>query len=138
MYQSLKNYREGGYYSNNIKSEIKVCFERLEKVGDLLPADRWSSAKNSGALWLLKVDEVDQLSEVYDGIQNYNYEAKRLRDLAEDARRDPENAYLGLLWKGNSQRLAKFRDKLRELLEEYLRTQLVIKADEAGAYYAEP
>lgn len=56
MYLSIKNYRDGVYHKNNIKSEIKSCFERLERVGDLLPTDRWSSAKNSGALRLFKVD----------------------------------------------------------------------------------
>lgn len=64
---------------------------------------------------------IDKLSEAYDGIQYYNYEAKRTRDVGEDSRRNPENNFLICRWQANSQRLTEIRDKLRELLEEYLK-----------------
>ena len=140
-YQFCKNYWDKINYKKNIKWEINLCVDRLERAGDLLPTDRWTSVLNSGALRLFGVDEVDKLSRAYEGIQNYNYEAKRTRDAGEDHRKTPSYIHLEERWEEYSTRLNGIRDQLlselQKLLGEYL-NPLIIKADEAGAYYEYP
>jgi hypothetical protein len=134
IYKFIQDLRSRNHYRKNIKLEIELCIERLKRTGDLLPTDRWSSAINSGALKLFDVDETDQLSKLYEGIQNYNYEAKRTRDVGEDRRRDPENFNLQIRHILASWRLGGFRNWLQNLLEEYINTSK-IDADEAGTYW---
>lgn len=137
-YQSYRSLQDYIHHKKFIKAELDLCVERLGRTGDLLPMDRWTSALNSGALRLFTIDEADELSRAYEGIRNYNYEAKRTRDASEDWQRNPENIDLLARWGAYSSRLSRIRDpllnNLQELLGKTWLNQIIIKADEAGAY----
>jgi len=50
--------------------------------GNLLPIAMWNSAISSGDIGLLSFTDRTKLSSLYFEIDNYNYEAKRLRDVS--------------------------------------------------------
>jgi hypothetical protein len=55
---------------------------------NLIPIDAWKSIVNSGEIALFRDKAID-LSDTYFQIQNYNYEAKRVKDAIEDVRLHP-------------------------------------------------
>jgi RNAse (barnase) inhibitor barstar len=127
IYQYIKNFNDRIYYRDNIKSELELCIKRLEKVGNLLPVDRWISIRNSGALKFFSRTEVDNLSRAYEAIQNNNYEAKRVRDLAEEYKKfaaisfsleDSDVKRLKALWDSGSENLESKRIILQKGLQE--------------------
>lgn len=64
--------------------DIKKGIELLsERKGYLLPVDTWNSVVYSGCMELFEHDQAKMLGDAYFQIQNYSYEAKRLRDTSE-------------------------------------------------------
>lgn len=59
-----------------------LCIELLNGTVNLVPIDAWNSLVNSGDVALFK-DKAIELNDIYFKIQNYNYEAKRVRDAIE-------------------------------------------------------
>jgi hypothetical protein len=54
----------------------------LTGKGNLFPTLIWNSAISSGDIGLLSFAERTKLSSLYFEIDNYNYEAKRVRDVS--------------------------------------------------------
>jgi|WetSurMetagenome_2_1015567.scaffolds.fasta_scaffold288576_2 hypothetical protein len=107
----------------NLREELKKCQELLSGIGNLLPIAMWNSAISSGDIGLLSFTDRTKLSSLYFEIDNYNYEAKRLRDVAvivNSSHRDDAQNY----WKGltvsmmNTDQLLKA--KIVKMLEEQL------------------
>jgi hypothetical protein len=55
----------------------------------LLPIDCWISARNSGALRLFKVDEIDRLTRTYSEIGKYNFGVDAVRSAERDVKIHP-------------------------------------------------
>ena len=66
----------------NLREELKKCQEFLTGKGNLLPTAMWNSAISSGDIGLLSFADRTKLSSLYFEIDNFNYEAKRVRDVA--------------------------------------------------------
>ena len=73
----------------SIKIELNENQSRLEGYGRLVDKDIWDSGVASGKIQLLCSEQLLVLSKLYHTIENYNYEAKRCRDAAEEARSIP-------------------------------------------------
>lgn len=76
------------FFRNLLMHEAKESINLLGGTVNLIPVDAWNSIVNSGDIALFKDKAVD-LSDTYFQIQNYNYEAKRVRDAIEEAHIHP-------------------------------------------------
>jgi hypothetical protein len=55
------------------RSEIDLAIKLLGKENvEMLPADQWNSAVNSGALKLFNILELESLTNIYNHINRYN------------------------------------------------------------------
>jgi len=72
---------------NALHTELKEIRKKLTGKGNLLFPDIWNSAVSSGQVRLLNSEQVTKLAKVYRAIKGQEYEAKRLRDVAEDYRK---------------------------------------------------
>jgi hypothetical protein len=70
------------FFRKLLMHEAKKSIELLPGTVNLIPEDAWNSIVNSGDIALLK-DNVIELSDTYFDVQNYNYEAKIIRDAFE-------------------------------------------------------
>jgi len=71
------------FFRNLLLHEIRKSIDLLDqRKVNLIPVDAWDSLVNSGDTALFSEVAID-LSDVYFQIQNYNYEAKRVRDAVE-------------------------------------------------------
>ena len=77
----LENNRKS-FFRKLLFYEVKYSIELLNGMVNLVPIDAWNSLVNSGDIALFK-DKAIELNDVYFKIQNYNYEAKRVRDAEE-------------------------------------------------------
>ena len=77
----LENNRKS-FFRKLLLHEVKYSIELLNGTVNLVPIDAWNSLVNSGDIALFK-DKAIELNDVYFKIQNYNYEAKRVRDAEE-------------------------------------------------------
>ena len=77
----LENNRKS-FFRKLLLHEVKYSIELLNGMVNLVPIDAWNSLVNSGDIALFK-DKAIELNDVYFKIQNYNYEAKRVRDAEE-------------------------------------------------------
>ena len=77
----LENNRKS-FFRKLLLHEVKYSIELLNGTVNLVPIDAWNSLVNSGDIALFK-DKAIELNDVYFKIQNYNYEAKRVRDAIE-------------------------------------------------------
>ena len=71
--------------------EAKKSIELIPGTVNLIPVDAWNSVVNSGNVALFKDKAID-LSDTYFQIQNYNYEAKKVRYAIEEVRLHPGTA----------------------------------------------
>ena len=76
------------FFKNLLMQEAKKSIELIPGTVNLIPTDAWNSIVNSGDVALFEDKAID-LSEIYFQIQNYNYEAKRVRDAIEEMRLHP-------------------------------------------------
>ena len=86
VYDWLKDERNKKTLKENLKNELENCMELLSGQGNLLPIMMWNSIVTSGDVKLLSFDERNKLSRIYFEIDNHNYEAKRVRDSAVEAK----------------------------------------------------
>jgi len=77
----LENNRKS-FFRKLLLHEVKDSIKLLSGTVNLIPIDAWNSLVNSGDIALFK-DKAIELNDVYFKIQNYNYEAKRVRDAIE-------------------------------------------------------
>ena len=77
----LENNRKS-FFRKLLLHEVKYSIELLNGMVNLVPIDAWNSLVNSGDIALFK-DKAIELNDAYFKIQNYNYEAKRVRDAEE-------------------------------------------------------
>lgn len=76
------------FFRNLLMHEAKESIKLLGGTVNLIPVDAWNSIVNSGDIALFKGKAID-LSDTYFQIQNYNYEAKRVRDTIEEVKLHP-------------------------------------------------
>ncbi len=119
-YKDRKHRRE---LKVNLETELKKCKELLTGKGNLLPTVMWNSAISSGDIGLLSFTDRTKLSSLYFEIDNFNYEAKRVRDVAVIVNSSHGNDAIAY-WKGltvsimNNELLLK--EKIDKMLEEQL------------------
>jgi len=111
----------------NIRDELNRCIERLIGKGKLLPTSMWHSIVATGDLKLLPFSQRTKLSVIYFGIDNFNYEAKRVRDSEVLANvgtsrvivngMTPAKAY----WNRLSEKLLKEEDNVKQKLSKFLK-----------------
>ncbi len=73
------------FFKDLIMHEVSNAIETLEdkeRKYNLIPTDMWNSVVNSGYVSLFDGNAIE-VSELYFKMQNYNYEAKRIRDATE-------------------------------------------------------
>lgn len=103
------------------------CIERLTGKGKLLPTTMWHSTVATGDLKLFPFSQRSKVSMIYFDIDNFNYEAKRVRDSAVivnvgTSRKivdgmTPAKAY----WRRLSEQLLKEEDNLKKKLTGFLK-----------------
>ena len=77
------------FFKNLLMHEAKESIKLISGTVQLIPVDAWNSVVNSGDIALFEGKAID-LSDTYFQIQNYNYEAKRVRDAIEEVHLHPE------------------------------------------------
>lgn len=121
MYQWNRDRKMKLHYKELIKSEINKAIDLLrKKKGFLLPLDRWTSLVNTGVLKLFPLGVSIKLSDAYQEVRNYNYEAKRTRDIGERYRSSiskTQREIEGGNWENNSRDLIDRGEKLLQDLE---------------------
>ncbi len=70
------------FFSNLLMHEAKKSIELIGGNVNLIPIDAWNAIVNSGDIALFE-DKAIELSDIYFQIQNYNYEAKIIREAYE-------------------------------------------------------
>ena len=106
--------------------ELDGIKEKLTGEGHLHFPDIWDSAISSGQIRLLESDQVRKLASVYRDVRRIEYEAMRVRDLAEEYRlaktKGQVESDLAYLWSRYSatqkDREKKLLEKIKELLKE--------------------
>lgn len=97
MYQWNRDRKMKVHYKELIKSEINKSVGILsDNKGRLLPLDRWASLVNTGVLKLFPLGVSIKLSDAYQDVRNYNYEAKRTRDIGERYRSSIDQTQKGI------------------------------------------
>jgi len=113
----------------DLREELEEIKGKLTGQGHLLYPDIWRSAISSGQIRLLDSNQVNRLAKVYRKIQGLEYEAKRVRDAAEDLRRmgplvsDKERRLLHQRWADYSQILNNLEKELYKMIEEVLKEE---------------
>jgi hypothetical protein len=82
LYDWLKDEGNKKTLKESLKNELEKCIELLTGQGNLLPTMMWNSTVTSGDVKLLSFNDRTKLSQIYFNIENHNYEAKRVRDIA--------------------------------------------------------
>ena len=77
------------FFKNLLMHEATESIKLIAGTVNLIPVDAWNSMVNSGEIALFEGKAID-LSDTYFQIQNYNYEAKRVRDAIEEVNLHPE------------------------------------------------
>ena len=85
-YTWYKDRRNRRRLKESLKNELERCTNLLTGEGNLIPTMMWNSMVTSGDVQLLSFDERTRLASLYFEIDNYNYEAKRVRDSSVIAR----------------------------------------------------
>jgi len=130
-YEWHKNNTDRKKLKQNLKNELIKCDDLLIGKGNLIPTTMWLSAISSGDLRLLSFIDKAKLSSIYFEIENYNYEAKRVRDSAIIAQTDsnsreicdgmpPARAY----WVTMSKNLIRIEELLKQKIIELLKNQI--------------
>lgn len=110
----------------DLRNELMEIKGKLTGEGNLHFPDIWDSAVSSGQIRLLRSDQVMKLSSNYRDVKGIEYEAKRLRDLAEEYRLAQAKGQIpqdvGYLW-GRYSTVQKSREaellrRIEELLKE--------------------
>jgi hypothetical protein len=122
----IENRRAKKKLKENIESELKKCLPLLSGKSNLLPTMMWNSTITSGDVKLLSFSDRNKLSTVYSEIENYNYEAKRVRDNAVIAQvGDSKSRVDGMTppmahWVRSSKALLEVEESLKKRISELL------------------
>ena len=115
----------------NLKNELEQSMELLIEQGNLLPTMMWNSTVTSGDVKLLSFNERTRLSQIYFNIDNHNYEAKRVRDVAVMVKAgriggslDKPNVDANDYWKGLSVSLIQGERSLKEKIVVMLKDSM--------------
>ena len=113
----LENNRKS-FFRKLLLHEVKYSIELLNGTVNLVPIDAWNSLVNSGDIALFK-DKAIELNDAYFKIQNYNYEAKRVRDAVEHDNTEGPSLKNGKDYWRSKELKEKFNKKTKkDLLEE--------------------
>jgi hypothetical protein len=82
----FKNRQKKRSLRHDLHNELKVIRDKLTGKGNLHFPDIWDSAISSGQIRLLESEQVRKLTSVYRDVKGIEYEAKRVRDMAEEVR----------------------------------------------------
>ena len=118
----------------DLREELEETKSKLTGKGYMLCPDIWDSAISSGQIRLLNSEQVTKLARVYRYIKGTEYEAGRVRDLAEDYRRreriEVEHGHvpwdskpLKELWRDYSIRQKSREEITRTMIEEILKEE---------------
>jgi len=130
LYDWLKDEGNKKKLKENLKNELEKCVELLTEQGNLLPTMMWSSTVASGDVKLLSFNDRTKLSSIYFEIDNYNYEAKRVRDGAVMAQTGSHDIILNGMtaamayWTKLSKNLIGIDNKLKEKISELLKDSM--------------
>jgi hypothetical protein len=80
--KSYERSKDREQFLHEIKKELESCSKLLTGAGQLLPIDIWDYGKASDLLRLIPREARTQLAGLYYGIQCYNYEATKVRDVS--------------------------------------------------------
>ena len=109
----------------DLRNELEEIRGKLTGNGNLHFPDIWDSAVSSGQIRLLSSEQVMKLASVYRDVKGIEYEAKRVRDLAEEYRLTQAKGQvpsdLKYLWSRYSAILKSNEDELRKKIEELLK-----------------
>jgi hypothetical protein len=121
----LKDRRNKQGLLSRLHTELGEIKEKLTGEGHLHFPDIWDSAISSGQIRLLDAEQVRRLSSVYRDVKAVEYEARRVRDLAEEIRVAKAKGHvpneLNYLWSQYSALQRNSEEKLREKVEELLK-----------------
>ena len=123
FYDSYQNRKNRNRLCDSLREELENGKKRLDFEGRLLPNSIWLSAINSGYVMLLPYDLRMKMARVYNGIEWYNYEAKRVRDVAHVAETTfhPTSAReVRKYWDRLSHQLKVEESRVRRSIEELL------------------
>lgn len=122
LYQRWRNKKTKEQLLQGFRREVEDSIRRLQnRKGQLLPNDQWTHVLASGGLRLFNPDEGNELSRAYFGIGNYNYEAKRTRDMGERYRSEVDHksrSQIHLAWKLDSEQLFSMGEGLLRTLQD--------------------
>jgi len=121
LFQYLTDARARSEFLESFRSEIHDSIVSLQREQlELLPHAVWDAAGSSGALRLFRSNEIIALSRTYSGIRNFNYEAQRSRDRAEQYRsesNDQSRKQVESAWKTASESALKTGKSLLSMMQ---------------------
>jgi len=130
LYTAGKDKKNRKKLKENLKNELESCISLLNSQGNLLPKIMWDSSIASGDIGLLSFADRTKLSNAYFKIDNYNYEAKRVRDSAVIAQTGPRNIMVGgkskdeAYWQQLSHNLMLEELRIKDLISKLLKDEL--------------
>jgi len=123
LYADKKNRRK---LKGNLVNELKSCQQLLKGLGNLLPTTMWNSAISSGDIRLLSYTDRSNLSSLYFEIDNFNYEAKRVRDVAVMVNTTHSNDAISY-WKGLTVDMMNNELLLKEKITKVLESKMWVR-----------
>lgn len=105
------------FYRNLLMRNAKKAIDLLPGKVNLIPEDAWRSLVNSGDIALFK-DKAIELSDIFFEVQNYNYEAKLIREAYE------REIQFGPFWDPNGKEFSRASD-LKLILNEKTKPELL-------------
>lgn len=104
----------------NLREELEESRLKLEpKEGNLLPTVYWRSLISTGDITLIESPIRGNIARLFSKIEIHNYEAEKVRDIADKAKTSNDNQLLSL-WELYSKRLAKNEEELMHQIVELL------------------
>lgn len=109
------------FYKNWLMRDAKKSIELLPGKVNLIPEDAWKSLINSGDIALFK-NKAIELGNIFFEVQNYNYEAKLIREAYErEIQFGPFSDYNGKEFSRASDLKDIFNSKTKPVLLQHLR-----------------
>lgn len=123
LYSFCQDRKNRGKLKENLRNELDSCQSLLVGKGNLLPTVMWNSAISSGDISLLSFSDRTKLSSLYFEIDNFNYEAKRVRDVAVIVNSTHSND-AQVYWNGLTSSMKDNELQLKEKIAKMLQEQL--------------
>lgn len=110
----------------SLREELETCKATLYGAINLIPTQIYQAARNSGDLMVLNHKQRMLIAKIYNYCEDTNYEAKRVRDAAEDYRKDPSE-HRKREWGGLSIMHQEHEKDLRKAIESLLANESLWK-----------